>query len=267
MDKVIVALFDEETKAYEGARALGGLDEEGSIALFSTAVIAKDAGGKVIVKQSADSGPLGTTVGALTGSIAGVFGGPLGVVVGAAAGTLAGISYDLAKIGVGSDFVAEIGDELQPGKFALIAEVEEDWVVPVDSCLEKAGATKVLRRARENVIDHEIEHEVAAAQAEMAQLQAERKRASEENREKLRARIEAVKTRLQSLQEQAKANVDDTTEETKARVKRLETKLGAAREDARARIDTHISEWRARQQRRSDKLHQAFELAKEAMKE
>ncbi len=267
MDKVIVALFDQEAKAYEGARALAGLDEEGSIALFSTAVIAKDADGKVVVKQSADSGPLGTTVGALTGSLAGVFGGTLGVVVGAAAGTLAGISYDLAKIGVGSDFVAEIGDELQPGKSAVVAEVEEDWVVPVDSCLEKAGATKVLRRARENVIDHEIERNVAAARAEIAELKAEEERASEENKAKLHARIEAVQARLHRLQEQAKANVDETTEETKARVKRLEAKLSAARQDARARIDTHISEWRARQQRRSAKLRQAWELAREAMKE
>jgi len=267
MDKVIVALFDEESKAYQGARALAGLDEEGSIALFSAAVIAKDADGKVIVKQGADSGPLGTTVGALTGSLAGVFGGTLGVVVGAAAGTLAGMSYDLAKIGVGSDFVAEIGDELQPGKFAVIAEVEEDWIVPVDSSLEKAGATKVLRRPRENVIDHEIERNVAAARAEMAEMKAEQKRASQENKAKLQARIEAVKTRLHGLQEQAKANVDETAEETKARVKRLETKLGAARQDARTRIDTHIADFRARQQRRSEKLRQAWDLAKDAMKE
>lgn len=267
MDKIIVATFDEEVKAYEGARALASLDEEGSIALFSSAVIAKDAEGKVTVKQAADGGPLGTTVGALTGSIIGLLGGPVGVVAGAAAGTLAGVSYDLAKAGVGSDFVAEVGDDLQPGKYAVIAEVEEDWTAPVDSRLEKAGATKVLRRARENVIDHEIERDVAAARAELDELGAEYERASEENKKKLRARIEAQKSRIRELQGRAKTNLDEMAEQTKAYVKKLSTRLGKAKGDARERADARISEWRARQQRRNDKLRQAWELAKQAMKE
>ena len=55
----------------------------GSITLYARGVIAKDAGGKVTVKEAADEGPLGTAVGLATGSLIGLLGGPVGVAIGA----------------------------------------------------------------------------------------------------------------------------------------------------------------------------------------
>ena len=75
-DKMIVVVFDNEKKAYEGSKALKDLHAEGSITLYASAVIAKDADGKVTVKQAADQGPLGTAVGLVTGSLIGLLGGP-----------------------------------------------------------------------------------------------------------------------------------------------------------------------------------------------
>jgi len=69
MDKMLVAVFDDEGKAYEGSRILRELDAEGSIELFAMSVIAKDASGKVDVKEAADERPLGTAVGLLTGGV------------------------------------------------------------------------------------------------------------------------------------------------------------------------------------------------------
>ena len=63
MDKMFVIAFDSEEKAYQGARALTELHAEGSIALYAAAVVARDAEGKVTVKQAADEGPLGTVTG------------------------------------------------------------------------------------------------------------------------------------------------------------------------------------------------------------
>jgi uncharacterized membrane protein len=53
MDKMLVVVFDSEIKAYEGSRALQELQNEGSINLYAKAVIARDASGKVTVKQRA----------------------------------------------------------------------------------------------------------------------------------------------------------------------------------------------------------------------
>jgi hypothetical protein len=52
--------FDNETKAYEGQRALIQLDSEGSISVYGYAVVAKNADVTSMIKQGDDdAAPLG----------------------------------------------------------------------------------------------------------------------------------------------------------------------------------------------------------------
>ena len=91
MDKMLVVVFENESNAYEASKALQELQNEGSINLYAKAVIARDASGKLEVKQEGDMGPVGTAVGLLTGSLIGLIGGPVGLAIGAYAGTVGGI--------------------------------------------------------------------------------------------------------------------------------------------------------------------------------
>ena len=145
MDKMIVVVFDSELKAYDGSRALQELQNEGSINLYAKAVITRDASGKVEVKQEGDMGPVGTTVGLLTGSLIGLLGGPVGLAIGAGVGTYGGILYDLLHLGVSQDFLYEVEKSLQPGKAAVVAEIWEEWTLPVDTRMEALGGV-VFRR-------------------------------------------------------------------------------------------------------------------------
>ena len=86
MDRMLVVVFDSESKAYEGQKALLQLDGEGSINVYAYAVLAKKADGTTTVKQGDDLGPIGTLMGTSFGSLIGLLGGPAGVVVGTAAG-------------------------------------------------------------------------------------------------------------------------------------------------------------------------------------
>ena len=95
MDRMLVVVFDTEGKAYDGRNALLQLDDEGSIAVFAYAVVAKNADGTATVKQGDDSGPLGTLAGTSLGSLIGLLGGPVGLAIGATAGLLAGSTADL----------------------------------------------------------------------------------------------------------------------------------------------------------------------------
>jgi uncharacterized membrane protein len=115
------------------------LHAEGSIALYGRAVVAKDADGKVAVREAADQGPLGTAVGLVTGGLVGLVGGAVGVAVGAAAGTIGGATYDVATAVVGEDFLSEAARSLEPGTWAVVAEVEEEWVTRVDARMEALG--------------------------------------------------------------------------------------------------------------------------------
>ena len=57
MNKMLIAIFDNETAADAGMQALRRLHADGDITLYASGVIAKDAAGKVSVKEAAGQGP------------------------------------------------------------------------------------------------------------------------------------------------------------------------------------------------------------------
>lgn len=265
MDKILVVIFDDENKAYEGSKTLQDLHNEGSLTLYAKAVIAKDASGHVSVKQTDDEGPVGTGVGLLTGSLIGLLGGPVGFVVGASAGMFSGMIYDLANLGVGEDFLHEVGQYLEPGKAAVVAEVWEAWVLPVDNSMQAIGGV-VFRRMRGDIEDAQIERDVAAFKAEAAELKAEYNQATGEAKAKLQAKIDAAQAKLQATQGSIKAKIEASQQEAEAKIKSLQEQSAKAQGERKAKMEAHIAELKADQKRRSDLLHQAWELTKEAMK-
>lgn len=266
MEKMLIATFDEEKKAYEGSRILGALDAEGAITLYASAVIGKDASGNWVVKQEADRGPLGTGVGLFTGTLLGVLGGPVGAAIGAGIGTLGGMIYDLSQAGVSADFLEEAGEELRAGKYAVVAEVWEEWTTPVDSRLEATGGV-VVRRAREEVVDLQLRRDAAALKAELAALKAERAQVARENKAKLDAKVEAMKGKLRATQARTEAALTAAKAENEAKIGVLRTKMNKARGDAKLNIEARIAERRAAHERRSKLLHEAWELTKQALAE
>jgi uncharacterized membrane protein len=147
MNKLLVAVFDTEAAADAGLNALRALHTAGDITLYATGVLVRGADGTVSVRQTRGTGPIGTVSGLALGSLIGLLGGPAGVAIGAATGTVAGAIRDFWTAGVGLDFIEVALQHLKPGKVALVAEVEEEWVIPIDAALEAAGG-QVFRRSR-----------------------------------------------------------------------------------------------------------------------
>jgi uncharacterized membrane protein len=264
MDKYLVIGFDNELKAYEGSKALQALQNEGSINLYAKAVIVRDASGKVSVKQEGDMGPVGTAVGLLTGSLLGLIGGPVGVAVGATAGMYGGMVYDLANLGVGEDFLTEVSQYLQPGKAAVVAEVWEEWTVPVDTRMVSMGGV-VFRRSRNEVLDIVVERDVQAINADLADLEAEYKQATGEAKAKLQEQIEATKAKLHAIQDGIQAKIEASQKETDAKVNSLQKQASKEKGERKAKLEARIAELKADHQRRIATLKQAWELIKEAL--
>ncbi len=262
MDKMIVVVFDSEVKAYEGAKALQELQHEGSIDLYAKAVIARDASGKVMVKQKGDQGPVGTAVGLFTGSLIGLIGGPLGLAFGASAGTLGGFVYDLAHLGVSQDFLEEVENSLLPGKAAVVAEVWEEWTLPVDTRMEAMGGA-VIRRSRSDYLDAQIEKDLTTLKADLAELKTERDQATGQARAKLQANVAAGKARLQTMQDNIQARIEASQKEADAKIKSLQGQANKANGERKAKLDQRIAELQADQKRRGEQLKQAWERIKE----
>jgi uncharacterized membrane protein len=264
MSKFVVAIFPDEARAYEATRALKELDAEGSLTLYGMAVVAKDAGGNVSLKQEADSGPLGTAVGALAGGLVGLLGGPVGAAVGLAGGTMLGSLADVFSLGVGSGFVDEVSQKLTPGKTAVVAEVDEEWVTPLDTRMDALGGI-VLRQWRTDVEDEQFEQEVSALKAELAQLRAEDAHARAETRAKLKARTDETRAKLRNAADRAQTWIDQRRQETEAKVKALQSRATQADAEARAKREQRSADLRADYERRSAKLKQALALTKDAL--
>jgi len=263
MNKMIVVVLNNESSAYEGVKALRELHAEGSLTLYATAVIARDAEGKVNVKQAADQGPLGTVLGFTTGSLIGLLGGPVGLAVGAAAGGIAGSLYDLAQVGVGDDFLTEVSQNLLPGNAAVVAEVDEDWVTPLDTRMETIGGV-VFRRNRGEFIDAQIEQEIAADRAELAELKAEYDQAVGDSKAKLKAKIEAAHNRLQAKRDRFNEKIAAIKREEEAKIQSLNDQAAKAKSEMKVKMEKRIAEARADHKARVDKLNQAWQLVKEA---
>ena len=263
MDKMLVVIFDEESKAYEGIKALKELHTEGSLTVYATAVFTKDPNGKVNVNQEADQGPLGTVLGLTSGSLIGLLGGPIGLAVGAATGTLAGSLYDLAQLGVSEDFLAEVSQYLSPGKVALVAEIDEEWVTPLDTRMEALGGF-VFRRARGEFIDAQIEREIEAEEAEISKLKAEYNQAVGEAKGKLKAKLDAAQNRLQTRRDLFKKKVEDIKREGESKIKSLQEQAARAKGEVKTKLDKRVAEARADHRLRMDKLSKAWQLVKEA---
>jgi uncharacterized membrane protein len=264
MSKFVVAIFPNEAKAYEGTRAMKDLQAEGSLTLYGMAVVTKGADGKAIVKETADPGPLGMGVGALTGGLVGLIGGPAGAAVGLATGTMLGGWSDLFNLGVGTDFLDKVSRELSPGKSAVVAEVEEDWVTPVDTRMEAIGGT-VLRQVRADFEDEQIRQEVNADKAELAALQAEYRQARDEHKAKVKARIDEAQAKMKAAAGRARAKRERLQRERDAKIKILQDQMAKAKAEAKAANEHRMTEFRADYDQRADKLMQAAALVDEAL--
>lgn len=241
MEKMLVVVFDNESKAYEGSRALNQLDSEGNITIHAEAVIGKNNDGTITVKQGDGDFPVRTVSGTAIGSLIGLLGGPAGLAVGALAGTMVGSIADLFVAGVDSDFLAEASNALTPGKYAIVADVSEEWVTPVDTRMEALNGF-VFRTARQSFEEAQRAREVAEVRAEMDQLKAEHARAKAEHKAKLQAKIDGLNTRLQAKLQQARQRSEQIKNETDAKVQGLQKKAAKAQGDAKAVINARVSE-------------------------
>ena len=231
MDRMLVVVFDNETKAYEGKEALLRLDGEGSISVYAYAVLAKHADGTATVKQGDDSGPIGSLVGTSFGSLIGLLGGPVGLAIGASAGLAVGAAADLNNARIGDDFIDDVTRVLLPNRVAVVAEIEEDWTTPVDTRMEAIGGS-VFRRALSDVKHTIHEENVAAMKADLAQMKAEHAKAHADRKAKIQEKINQLDSKIQAQLQKAKDVREAAELQAQAKVRALEAKAAAAKSKA-----------------------------------
>lgn len=239
MEKMLVAVFDNESKAYEGSRALAQLDADGSIAVHAQAVIKKNPDGTATVKESNEF-PVGSVAGTTVGSLIGLLEGPVGLAVGATTGLFAGMVRDLFAAGVNAEFVDDAAAILTPGKCAVVADVSEEWETPVDAKMEALGAT-VIRTPKQAVEQDQRARETAALREEIDQLKAEYAKARADRKAKMKARIDKLEADLQRKLDEAKRRSAQMKEETDAKIQALRKKAEKTQGEIKSTLDARVT--------------------------
>jgi uncharacterized membrane protein len=118
MSNLVVIAFDTPDEAGKVLASLRDQSKRGTVSLDDTAVVVKEADGKVHVDNQISKGTwAGTGLGALVGILLGTIFFPVGgLLLGAGAGAAIARLMDL---GVDGKFVKDVAESMQPGTSAL----------------------------------------------------------------------------------------------------------------------------------------------------
>jgi uncharacterized membrane protein len=175
MERILVVVFDSESKAQEASRILHSLEDEGEVRVYADAIVTRDSRDAITAISAHRPMPEGAMGATAVGSMIGMLAGPAGLAAGAIAGFVIGATTDFAHSRVDNDFVHDVANSLEPGKAAIVAEIEEDFTEAVDARLKPLGGF-AFRRPLAEIVDTEYESRVRAFRAAVARLKAERAR-------------------------------------------------------------------------------------------
>ena len=146
MADVIAATFDGPDEAEATLRTIRSLESADKVKPSDTAVVRKDADGKVTIHNEAGSGTeAGAVVGAVLGGVLFVVFPLAGIAGGAAIGGLIGRA---AAPGIDGKWVKEVGDDLPAGGSALFLQIRggEAGLVLSGSVSTRAGSSRPRSR-------------------------------------------------------------------------------------------------------------------------
>ena len=123
-NKLVALVFDDPYKADEARAALNRMGGEGLLEIDETAIIVKNAEGRVRVTQDVNEVEKDQHVGHVAGLITAAVTGTLPFILG---GTLAGrLIGRLRDDGITNKFLKKLQDEVQPNTSALIVYARSD---------------------------------------------------------------------------------------------------------------------------------------------
>ncbi|WP_460479802.1 DUF1269 domain-containing protein [Comamonas humi] len=171
MDQNVVVLsFAEASKAYQALSELKAAGVQERVHVETAAVVAREADGRLVVKDGASDGEMasGPLTGTLLGAVIGLLAGPLGMLLGGMSGAVIGSSVSLDKVQDRLSMIDQMMRAMPVGSTSLIAVVQESSAEAVDQLAAGLQGT-VLRRplaAVQAEVDAQSQaHEAASREA------------------------------------------------------------------------------------------------------
>jgi uncharacterized membrane protein len=153
--EIIVAAFPTLEGAGKGMKELQRIRQEGLIGVEDMAIIVKDAQGKTKITNSKHRSARGFLTGGAIGAIIGLLAGPAAWGLAAGGGVLGALAGRFRDHPI-KTALKDLGQSLVPNSSAIIAVIEQLWVVDCERALVQAGA-KVVRDSLKADIAQQLE--------------------------------------------------------------------------------------------------------------
>jgi len=260
MGALLVAVFDDEAGARAGARALRALHAEGIVTLYARAIVLREPRGRGLTVRepmAQGDGAAAPAVGAAVSALVSLLGGPVTAVARTVESGLVGAVRDLAEAGIDAGFLELVSRCLRPGSAAVVADAEEESVLPLEARMAALGG-RVLRHGLAGMTPEErVMREVAVLRRVLAGLRDEPGRMA--NAVTTRAVQRTRATELLRLLERAEAVADALRREAAAKIVVLRAQAARLEGDARSVVERRAGEVRAELEARASRLDRLVE--------
>jgi len=230
MNRVIVVVFNERSQAFDGLDALKNLDREDALALHEYAIIQKQPDSTIVFIENNNKEGLRMLLGTSLGALIGLMGGPPAAALGAVAGTVAAAPAEIDNALTTYDFVDKLSEELTPGKFALIAVIDEEWTKWTDLRMQELAGT-IYRYTLDEVKQTEHSAHLEEMKADLALLKAELAKAKADAKASLHEKINRMDARIKRQIEKAEETRAVAESDANAKARLLRQKAGEIREE------------------------------------
>ena len=227
MNRMLVVIFSEAGQAFEGRDALKSLDHDDSIALHAYAIIAIKADGTIVDEEDHHAG-FGLPPRTSLRNLIDHFDKTTQVAISTAGDALApGAKGDEAR--VVAEFANDVSKQLTPGKFGLVAEIDEEWTPWINLRMTELGGV-VYRCPLPEIKDVAESADISAMKADLAQMKAKHARARADRKAKLLEKINQLDSKIQQHLQKEKEEREATERKDQAKVDALEAKAARSRE-------------------------------------
>jgi hypothetical protein len=257
MDELLVALFDSDARALEGARLLHESHAEGRLSVYALAIVARAPNGASLtarVPVSPGKGAAAPAVAAAVGVLVSLIGGPVSAVLRTVRSGLVNTVSEIYRVGLDARFLERISHDLQPGGAAVIAEVEEERPLMFDTRVGALGGHAFRHHLEGPLAVARIEREVSALRDEVAKLRAQLRNGQDAATLKELSRKRAME--LQQAKRRAGALADALRHEGVAKIAVLRAQMAGLDGEARAAIARRAATVRASFEARASSLDQ-----------
>lgn len=251
MENLVVATFQNEKDANSGLNKLKELDQIGDITIYNIVMIKKNSLNdfELFYHSGPDTQYLPAS-GALAGSVIGALAGPIGLSMGFITGAMIGGLNREDYEEFASSFLDKVNQQLLPGTLAIVMHVEEDEMLFINSYLETFHAQVVHKDITDQYSLYD-QQQWQALNREIEKEEQELKKASDEEKAAIKARIRELKEERNEKMKKFKSRMAAAKDQMRSKIRELDHKMENAHGKLKERIKTHKHNLESRLKKRS----------------